>query len=96
MTRKKRPYMQFSKKIVVAVTAFVSIICMVTVVLMFIVRQAQYMSDIVKSYIGFSMLVFATYSGNSIAEKFILHGNFGKIMSFKSTDSEEDQNETEG
>lgn len=71
---------QFSKKIVVFVSISVTLICVVSIILMWSVASVQYMADVIKSYITFAMIVFASYSGNSIAQKFILHGNMGRIF----------------
>lgn len=66
---KQKKYVQFSKKIVVAVTISVTVICAIA---MFLVADSDYIAQIVKTYVGFAMVVFASYSGNSIAEKIVL------------------------
>lgn len=86
---------QFSKKIVVFVSLSVTLICVASIILMWSVSSVQYMADIIKSYITFAMIVFASYSGNSIAQKFILHNNMGRIFDSPSSSSASQRAEEE-
>lgn len=64
-------HVQFSKKIVVAVTTCVTIICVTGMFLTWNVGNADSLTAIIKAFIDYATIVFACYSGNSIAEKII-------------------------
>ena len=71
----KKPYMQFSKKVVIAVTVSVTAIALLAIGFCWNALDTVSLVDVVKSYVGFATIVFASYSGNSIAEKIVLHQN---------------------
>lgn len=87
----KQGHVQFSKKIVVSVTVAVTVLCYMSILLMYKVSDTQYMADVIKMYIAYAMVVFASYSGNSIAEKLILHGDAKKLFSGKEDNKDEGQ-----
>ena len=68
----KRKYVQFSKKIVVAITAAVTVICTASVVLCWMSGEMVIASDVIQAYIGYATVVFVAYSGNSAAEKWLM------------------------
>ena len=68
----KKPYVQFSKRIVVAVTIAVTGISVMSCVLCWSSGEPSYLVDIVKAYIQYAMVVFAAYSGNSAVEKWLV------------------------
>ena len=68
----KKPYVQFSKRIVVAVTASVTAICLVALLLCYLVGSAEEVVLVVKAYISYAIVVFAAYSGNSAVEKWLV------------------------
>ena len=70
-----KPYMQFSKKVVVAVTVSVTAIALLAIGFCWNAMDTVSLVDVVKSYVGYATIVFASYSGNSIAEKIVLHQN---------------------
>ena len=65
--------MQFSKKVVVAVTVSVTAIALLAIGFCWNALDTVSLVEVVKSYVGFATIVFASYSGNSIAEKIVLH-----------------------
>ena len=69
----KKPYMQFSKKIVIAVTVSVTAIALIAIGFCWNALDTVSLVDVVKAYVGYATIVFASYSGNSIAEKIVLH-----------------------
>lgn len=89
--RQNKQQIQFSKKIVVSTTVSVTAICVISIILMYAVGSVQYMAQVIKSYVTFAMIVFASYSGNSIAQKFILNRNMGAIMSSMKQEQKEDK-----
>jgi hypothetical protein len=68
----KKPYIQFSKRIVVAVTASVTAICLAALLLCYLVGSAEEVVLVVKAYISYAIVVFAAYSGNSAVEKWLV------------------------
>jgi hypothetical protein len=68
----KKPYVQFSKRIVVAVTASVTAICLAALLLCAIAGDAPSVVLVVKAYISYAIVVFAAYSGNSAVEKWLV------------------------
>lgn len=91
MTRQKRPYMQFSKKIVVAVIVCVTLLSLIAIVLCWHGNDLVSLTNVVRTYIQFSMVVFASYSCNSVAEKLITNNQLDKI--FSSSVKKDDQSE---
>ena len=72
-TRKtQRRYMQFSKKVVVAVTAAVTAISVLGIVFCWLNADTAALVNTVKAYIGYATIVFAAYSGNSAVEKWLI------------------------
>ena len=68
----KKPYVQFSKRIVVAVTASVTGMCIAGVLLCFLIGGAEEVVLVVKAYISYAIVVFSAYSGNSAVEKWLV------------------------
>lgn len=64
-------YTQFSKKIVVAVTAAVTIICAAALVLCYLSGDTAGVVEAANAYIGYATIAFAAYSGNSAVEKWL-------------------------
>ena len=69
----KRPYMQFSKKVVVAVTAAVTAISVLAIGFCWNAGDTASLVEVVKSYVGYATIAFAAYSGNSAVEKWLIH-----------------------
>lgn len=69
----KKPYVQFSKRIVVAVTVCVTAISTIGLVMTFLTKEMEYGVNIIRTYIEYAMVVFAAYSGNSAVEKWLVH-----------------------
>lgn len=67
-----KKYTQFSKKIVVAVTAAVTVICAAALVLCFLAGDTAGVVDAANAYIGYATIAFAAYSGNSAIEKWLI------------------------
>lgn len=70
--RMKKRYVQFSKRIVVAITAAVTALCVLSVCLCFATGQMVEAVEVIKAYIGYATVVFVAYSGNSAAEKWLV------------------------
>ncbi len=68
----KKPYVQFSKRIVVAVTASVTVMCIAGILLCALIGSAEEVVLVVKAYISYAIVVFAAYSGNSAVEKWLV------------------------
>jgi hypothetical protein len=68
----KKPYVQFSKRIVVAVTASVTAICLAALLLCYLAGSAEEVVMVVRAYISYAIVVFAAYSGNSAVEKWLV------------------------
>ena len=66
-----KKYTQFSKRIVVAVTAAVTIICAAALVLCFLAGDTAGVVEAANAYIGYATVAFVAYSGNSAAEKWL-------------------------
>jgi hypothetical protein len=67
-----KPYVQFSKRIVVAVTASVTAICLAAMILCTMAGDTVSVVLVVKAYISYAIVVFAAYSGNSAVEKWLV------------------------
>ncbi len=72
MQKKSRRYVQFSKIIVVTVTAAVTLICVAGMVMCFARGDTGAVVDLGRAYISYALVVFAAYSGNSAIEKWLL------------------------
>jgi len=68
----KKPYVQFSKRIVVAVTASVTALCLAALLICALLGGAEEVVLVVKAYISYAIVVFAAYSGNSAVEKWLV------------------------
>lgn len=66
-----KKYTQFSKRIVVAVTAAVTIICASALVLCYLAGDTCSVVGVTNAYIGYATVAFVAYSGNSAAEKWL-------------------------
>lgn len=95
MTNKQRAHhVQFSKKIVVAVTICVTVLCITSIVLCFMGADLAALTDVVKVYIQYAMIVFAAYSGNSAIQKWLTYRG-PRLELVTNTDNENEQ-ESEG
>ena len=88
MTKQSKPYVQFSKRIVVAVTVCVTVLSLVGVVLCYAGNGLEELQGVVKQYIQYAMVVFVAYSGNSAMEKWLLK-KAGATTSDEETETEE-------
>ena len=70
-----KPYVQFSKKMVVLVIASALVLSVVGIILCAIVGAPEDAGvvAIIKTYIGFAIIVFTAYSGNSAIEKWLIN-----------------------
>lgn len=68
----KQKFIQFSKKIVVTVVASVNLFVALAMVMLYDMREASGLVEIVKYYLIFSGIVFVAYCGNSALEKWAL------------------------
>ena len=66
-----KKYTQFSKKIVVAVTAAVTVICAAALVLCYLSGDTAGVVEAANAYIGYATIAFTAYSGNSAVEKWL-------------------------
>ena len=66
-----KKYTQFSKKIVVAVTAAVTVICAAALVLCYLSGDTAGVVEAANAYIGYATISFTSYSGNSAVEKWL-------------------------
>lgn len=66
-----KKYTQFSKKIVVAVTAAVTVICASALVLCYMAGDTDSVVGVTNAYIGYATIAFTAYSGNSAVEKWL-------------------------
>lgn len=85
-----KKYTQFSKKIVVAVTAAVTVICAAALVLCFLAGDTAGVVEAANAYIGYATIAFAAYSGNSAVEKWLTK-KYGSVQT-----SEADTTESNG
>ncbi len=65
-------HVQFSKVIVVAVTAAVTLICGCGMWLSYSLGNVQGIVDLGKAYISYAIVAFTAYSGNSAVEKWLV------------------------
>ena len=93
MSRKARrikPYVQFSKRMVTFVSVAVTVVCAAGMALAgYMLESAESVVAIVKAYIGYAMVCFAAYSGNSAVEKWL-------VYSARETDENDDESTTNG
>ena len=64
-------YVQFSKRIVVAVTIAVTVLCLAALVLCYMGGDTDNVVGVTNAYIGYATVAFVAYSGNSAAEKWL-------------------------
>lgn len=81
-----RRYVQFSKVIIVAVTAAVTVICAIGMLLCFQLGDSDGLVNICRAYISYAMVAFTAYSGNSAVEKWLIKKYSGNLSD--STDEE--------
>lgn len=84
---KNRKYTQFSKKIVVAVTAAVTVICAGALALCYLGGDTESLVGVTNAYIGYSTVAFVAYSGNSAAEKWLIRKYGGANCDADTTES---------
>ena len=81
--RKARPlnqrYVQFSKVIIVAVTAAVTVICGIGMLLCYQLGDSGGLVDVCRAYISYAMVAFTAYSGNSAVEKWLIKKYSGNL-----------------
>lgn len=69
--KSKTKYVQFSKRVVSIVLFVVSLICFLGMMLCYQYQDSNGMVNMVSKFIDFAMVVFVSYSVNSISEKAI-------------------------
>lgn len=67
-----KPYVQFSKRMVVAVTIAATAVCLLGMILCACMGNTDGLVEIVKAFIGYALVAFAAYSGNSAVEKWLV------------------------
>ena len=88
---KSKPYVQFSKRIVVLVTICVTLISLVGMVLSYAGNGLEEMEHAVEAYIRYATIVFVAYSGNSAMEKWLI-----KTAGSRRNDTNDNENEVNG
>ena len=73
----KKPFIQFSKVVVVFVTVAVTGLCTAAVRLAYRMSDAGNMVNAVKAYIEYATIAFVAYSGNSAVEKWLVYHRTG-------------------
>lgn len=68
----KKPYVQFSKRMVVLITLCVTAMSLLGIIVCTLYGQLMYLVEILRSYIGYATITFAAYSGNSAVEKYLV------------------------
>ena len=76
-----RHFIQFSKIVVVFVTAAVTALCTAAVRLSYRMSDADNMVNAVKAYIEYATIAFVAYSGNSAVEKWLVYHKVGNALS---------------
>ena len=82
-----KPYIQFSKLVVIFVTLAVTALCTSAVVLTYKLMDVAQMVNAVRAYIEYATIAFVSYSGNSAVEKWLVNR--------RNTNTEEIHNENE-
>jgi hypothetical protein len=67
-----KPYVQFSKKMVVAVTIAATTVCLLGRIRCACMGNTDGLVEIVKAFISYALVAFAAYSGNSAVEKWLV------------------------
>lgn len=80
-------YTQFSKKIVVAVTLAVTIICASALVLCYMSGDTDSVVGVTNAYIGYATIAFTAYSGNSAVEKWLTK-KYGSVHTSEAEETE--------
>ena len=80
-------YTQFSKKIVVAVTAAVTVICAAALVLCYLAGDTAGVVEAANAYIGYATIAFTAYSGNSAVEKWLTK-KYGSVQTAETETTE--------
>jgi len=65
-------YVQFSKVIIVAVTAAVTVICIGGMLLCYSLADTDAVVELGKAFISYAIVAFTAYSGNSAVEKWLV------------------------
>lgn len=86
----KKQYVQFSKRIVVAVIASDFALCAVAILLVCIGYDMSVAAEVIKTYTQFATVVFVAYSGNSAIEKWLIHSAKAKAQSSELNTEDED------
>lgn len=68
----KKAYVQFSKQMVVFVSVCVTVLSLLGIVLCAVYEQVEHVAEILRAYIGYATICFVAYSGNSMAEKYLM------------------------
>ena len=74
----KKQYVQFSKRIVVAVVAAQFVLCAAALLLILTGCDASAGAEVIRANVPFATVVFAAYTGNSAVEKWLIHTAKGK------------------
>lgn len=74
-----RRYVQFSKVIIVAVTAAVTVICIGGMALCFALHDTEAVVELGRAYISYAIVAFTAYSGNSAVEKWLVRKYSGTL-----------------
>jgi len=82
-----KKYTQFSKKIVVAVTAAVTVICAAALVLCYLAGDTAGVVEAANAYIGYATIAFTAYSGNSAVEKWLTR-KYGSVHTVHTSEAE--------
>ena len=82
-----KKYTQFSKKIVVAVTAAVTVICASALVLCYMAGDTDSVVGVTNAYIGYATIAFTAYSGNSAVEKWLTK-KYGSVHTSEAEETE--------
>lgn len=69
----KKPFVQFSKRMVVLVMVSVTVIIAIAVAGMIYDSAYDQLPMVLEHYLGFAGIVFVAYSGNSALEKWVLN-----------------------
>ncbi len=85
-----RRYVQFSKMIIVAVTAAVTVICIGGMVLCYSLHDTDAVVELGRAYISYAIVAFTAYSGNSAVEKWLMK-KYSGTMGGEQDDSDADK-----
>ena len=68
-------YIQFSKIMVLIVLIAVTLLAVLGLIGMVLAAEYEYLSGLFTHYTDFASVVFVAYSGNSVAEKWLVAGH---------------------